>query len=487
MSEIAQITEWPDYSANPQGGNPITQDLTSPYDKGDLCWLAVCTILCWQITPAIGFLYAGMHRRKAALTMVFQSLFCACACGIQFWIYGYSLYQSRATNPFLGNLSLAGLHNVLASPSLANTDIPDILYACFGFTFVTATAMILAGAMLERGRLWPSMLFLLCWTTFVYYVLAYFEWNPNGWLYKLGVLDFAGSGPVHIASGFSALAWSMMLGPRVSDSTTTSRKKAIHFKPHNPFLVGLGTILIWFGWFAFNGASTANLSLRSIYVIVNTNLAACGGGIGWTLLEYFHTGKFSIIGFCSGIISGLVGITPAAGFVPVYVAALVGVLTSICCFYTNKYKYLLSIDEGLDIFAIHGVGGYVGDILTGFFAASWVPALDGVSGDTYAGGWWEGNYKQMGYQLAAATTCAAWAFTVSCILLFIINKIPGCHLRESEEDEVRGLDYKYLHDADYEWFGGMTTPHEGVPQVSTPESGSQRSAELQGVIPSKQE
>lgn len=192
MSEIAQITEWPDYSTNPQGGDPITQDLTSPYDKGDLCWLAVCTILCWQITPAIGFLYAGMHRRKAALTMVFQSLFCACACGIQFWIYGYSLYQSRATNPFLGNLSLAGLHNVLASPSLANTDIPDILYACFGFTFVTATAMILAGAMLERGRLWPSMLFLLCWTTFVYYVLAYFEWNPNGWLYKLGVLDFAG-------------------------------------------------------------------------------------------------------------------------------------------------------------------------------------------------------------------------------------------------------------------------------------------------------
>lgn len=111
-----------------------------------------------------------MHRQKAALTMIFQSLFCACACGIQFWVYGYSLYQSHTTGPFLGDLSLAGLHNVLAYPSLANSDIPDILYACFGFTFVTATAMILAGAMLERGRLWPSMLFLLCWTTFVYYV-----------------------------------------------------------------------------------------------------------------------------------------------------------------------------------------------------------------------------------------------------------------------------------------------------------------------------
>lgn len=170
MAEIIPITEWPDYATAPTGGNPFTQDLNAPYDKGDLCWLLVCTILCWQITPAIGFLYAGMHRRKAALTMIFQSLFCASACGIQFWVYGYSLYQSHTTGPFIGDLSLAGLHNVLAYPSLANSDIPDILYACFGFTFVTATAMILAGAMLERGRLGPSMLFLLCWTTFVYYV-----------------------------------------------------------------------------------------------------------------------------------------------------------------------------------------------------------------------------------------------------------------------------------------------------------------------------
>jgi Amt family ammonium transporter len=206
-----------------------------------------------QITPAIGFLYAGMHRRKAALTMIFQSLFCACAVGIQFWVYGYSLYQSHTTGPFIGDLSKAGLHNTLGYPSLANPDIPDILYACFGFTFVTCTAMILAGAMLERGRMWPSMLFLLCWTTFVYYVLAYFEWNPSGWLYKLGVYDFAGSGPVHIASGFSALAWAVMLGPRVDPHKESHHPRMPHFRPHNPFLVGLGTILIWFGWYAFNG------------------------------------------------------------------------------------------------------------------------------------------------------------------------------------------------------------------------------------------
>ncbi|KAK6381483.1 hypothetical protein LTS17_004541 [Exophiala oligosperma] len=388
MSEITPITEWPDYKVDPQGGNPITQDLNAPYDKGDLCWILVCTILCWQITPAIGYLYAGMHRRKAALTMIFQSLFCASACGIQFWIYGYSLYQSHTTNPILGDLSLAGLHNVLAAPSLANSDIPDILYACFGFTFVTATAMILAGAMLERGRLWPSMLFLLCWTTFVYYVLAYWEWNPSGWLYNLGVYDFAGSGPVHIASGFSALAWSLMLGPRINEHTSGERAKIIHFKPHNPFLVGIGTCFIWFGWFAFN--------------------------------------------------------------VPVYVAALVGLVTSTACFFTNKYKYLISIDEGLDIFAIHGVGGYVGDLLTGLFAASFVPALDGVSGDGYAGGWWNRHWIQLGYQFAGATTCAAWSFVVSCILLFVIDRIPGCKLRVKEEDEARGLDFKYLSDAHWD-------------------------------------
>jgi Amt family ammonium transporter len=171
--------------------------------------------------------------------------------------------------------------------------------------------MILAGAMLERGRLWPSMLFLLAWNTFVYYVLAFWEWNPSGWLYQLGLYDFAGSGPVHIASGFAALAWSYMLGPRISDC---SNKYKVHHKPHDPLLMCLGTVLIWFGWFAFNGASTANLSLRSIYVVVNTNFAACGGGLAWAILDVIYTKKFSLIGFCSGIISGLVGITPAAGF-----------------------------------------------------------------------------------------------------------------------------------------------------------------------------
>jgi len=147
--------------------------------------------------------------------------------------------------------------------------------------------------------------------------LAYWEWNPSGWLYNLGLYDFAGSGPVHIASGFGALAWSMMLGPRLHEESSTAsdrKSKLAHYKPHSPLLMCIGTVFIWFGWFAFNGASTANLSLRSIYVVVNTNLAACGGGVTWVILDYLYKKKFSLVGFCSGIIAGLVGITPAAGY-----------------------------------------------------------------------------------------------------------------------------------------------------------------------------
>ncbi|SPO03150.1 probable ammonium permease MEPA [Cephalotrichum gorgonifer] len=449
---LPPVTEWPDYNTQPLGADPLKQDVNAMYNKGDICFLVICTALCWQITPAIGFLYAGMHRRKSALTMVFQSLFCACAVGIQFWLYGYSLYQSHTTSPVIGNLSKAVLHNVLAYPSLANSDIPDIVYACFGVTFVTCTAMILAGAMLERGRLLPSMVFLLFWTTFVYYFLAHWEWNPAGWLAKLGVMDFAGSGPVHIASGFGALAWALMLGRRKDPYQESHHPKLPHFKPHNPVLVAIGTILIWFGWLAFNGGSTANLSIRSVYAIVNTNLSACGGGISWVILEYIHTKRFSIVGFSSGIISGLVGITPAAGFVPVYTSTLIGWLTSVGCFYVTKYKYLIGVDEGLDIFAIHGVGGVIGDVMTGFFAAPFVPSLDGVTSAS-PGGWYAQNWKQMGYQLAAALTCASWSFFISCFLLFVIDKIPGLHIRASEEAELQGLDQKYFFDCEDDIFG----------------------------------
>lgn len=214
--------------------------------------------------------------------------------------------MSHSDSVIIGNLDLAFLRNTLGYASQANAAIPDILLAAFHFTFVTATAMILAGAMLERGRLFPSMFFLLCWTTFVYCFLAYWEWNPHGWLYTLGVYDFAGSGPVHIAAGFAALAWSIMLGKRKDPFSESLVKGSIpRFRPNNPFMYTLGTCLIWFGWFAFNGGSTANITIRSIYVVVNTNLAAMGGATAWGIMDFIYTKKISLLGVCSGVISGM--------------------------------------------------------------------------------------------------------------------------------------------------------------------------------------
>ncbi len=172
--------------------------------------------------------------------------------------------------------------------------------------------------------------------------------------------------------------------------------------------------------------------------------------------------------------------------VPVYTAALIGFITSVCCFYTFKYKHIIGVDEGLDIFAIHGVGGFIGDILTGFFAADFVPAMDGVT-TTNPGGWWNRNWIQMGYQLAAATTCATWSFVISCLLLFIINKIPGMHIRESDEDEQHGLDRKYFSDADYEAFGLSQYGLDGTSQPAIVKSGSDGEAAPATVDPGKRD
>ncbi|KAK3376193.1 ammonium transporter AmtB-like domain-containing protein [Lasiosphaeria ovina] len=443
MAEITPVTEWPDWHDNLDGGDPLTQNFTAAYDKGDLCWMLVCTILCWQITPAIGFLYAGMHRRKAAdhgaVVAVLLVRLRQPVLGVRLLAVRGPHHQPHPRRPVAGRLK-----NVLTQPSQANADIPDILYAAFGFIFVSAMAMILAGAMLERGRLWAI---------YVSNILAYWEWNPSGWLYKLGVYDFVGSGPVHIAS----------------DTATDRRLRLAHYKPHSPLLLCIGTCFIWFGWIVLNGGSSANLTIRSFYVVVNTNLAACGGGIGWILLDYAYKRKFSLVDFCSGIIAGLVGITPAAGYVPVFVAARVGLITATRCYFTVRYKYLLSVDDGLDNFAIHGVGGLVGDILTGLFAAQFVPAPDGVSGASYAGGCWNHHWKQLDLQLAGATTCATWSVFVSCLLNFVINKIPGLHLRASEENEVCSFDAKYLDDIDYEesYFGNDYMISESGPTPRT--------------------
>ena len=226
------------------------------------------------------------------------------------------------------------------------------------------------GAVAERGRMLPSVVFMFVWSTVVYDAIACWTWNPNGWVYKLGGLDFAGGTPVHIASGSAALAYSLMLGKRRGHGT-----HELNYRPHNVTHVVIGTVFLWVGWFGFNAGSALAANLRAVMAAVVTNLAASIGGVTWCLLDYRLERKWSTVGFCSGVIAGLVAITPGSGYVPAWSAVIFGVVSGVACNYATKIKFMLGIDDSLDIFAVHGIGGLVGNILTGFFAASAFPSI----------------------------------------------------------------------------------------------------------------
>lgn len=297
--------------------------------------------------------------------------------------------------------------------------------------FACVTPALVTGAAAERARLVPLIVFVFVWSTLVYDVLAYWTWNANGWSYQMGGLDFAGGTPVHIGSGFSSLAYALMVGPRVGDKH--------EFKPHNMSNVMLGTALLWFGWFGFNGGSALSSNTRAAMACIVTNLAACVGAATWMALDYYYRvgKKLSAFAFCSGAIAGLVAITPAAGFVGPAPAVAVGFLGAFFCYLAVLVKDRFGFDDAFDVFTLHGVGGYVGCILTGLFAEPYVAALDG---SYIAGGWMNHNWIQIGHQFADATAGAAWSFCISYIILFIINKIPGLSLRATEQDEIMGLD-----------------------------------------------
>ena len=221
------------------------------------------------------------------------------------------------------------------------------------------------GAIADRGRILPALVFIFIWNTVVYNPIAYWTWNGNGWLFTLGSLDFAGGTPVHISSGVAALAYALMLGRRSGYSAS----RGLPYRPHNVMHVVLGTVFLWVGWFGFNGGSALGSNIRAVMACYVTNLAAGIGGITWVLLDYRLERKWSTIGFCSGAISGLVAITPAAGFVTPWAAFVIGLCGGACCNFATKLKFLVGIDEALDVFAVHGIGGIVGNLLTGIFAA----------------------------------------------------------------------------------------------------------------------
>ncbi|KAK5651381.1 hypothetical protein OQA88_12538 [Cercophora sp. LCS_1] len=426
----------PVYDENdPWGGNPLEVDVNTTFVGVEFqsVYIAFCSFVVFLIIPGIGFLYGGLARRKSALALLFQSMVVTATITFQWMFWGYSLAYSPSAGPFIGNLEHFVMRGVMSAPSIGSSALPSILFCFYQLLFCACTVQILIGGAFERGRIIPSIIFGFCWATVVYCPIACWTWNPNGWLFNLPSLDFAGGGPVHIASGCSALAYALILGKRKVDGEDGSHKKA-----HNVTLVFLGTIFIWFGWFGFNGGSTLGMSVRALVVIFNTNAAASAGIIGWVLVDYIkHGGRFSLVGACEGAIAGLVGITPAAGYVDPWISMVIGFITGAVCALLENVDSWLNIDEGMDVFKLHGIGGMVGSFLTGIFATARISMLDGA---TEVHGGIDGNGIQVAKQLADIASVASYSFVVSCILLLIMKYIPGLHLRISDEAEEAGLD-----------------------------------------------
>lgn len=412
------------------------------YDTGNMAWITVSAALVLLMIPGVGFFYSGLARRKSALELLLLSLLSLAVVSFQWFFWGYSLTFSRTGNSFFGALDHFGLMKTMGQDV---GGIPDILFVLYQGMFASITPALAIGAVADRGRILPALVFIFIWTTIVYDPIAYWTWNGNGWLYNLPSYDFAGGGPVHVASGTCALAYSLMLGQR----TGYNKNHGLPYRPHSVTNVVLGTVFLWVGWFGFNGGSALGMNLQAIFACYITNLSACMGGLAWILLDYRLEKKWSTVGFCSGAISGLVGITPAAGFVPAYGAIVIGVVSGIGCNFATKLKFLIGVDDALDIFAVHGVGGMIGNILTGIFGASWIAGLAGEEHDPI--GWVDGNFVQLGYQIAGTLACFSWCFVLTCIILFLMNLVPGLSLRASPAEEDIGMDDCQLGEFAYDY------------------------------------
>ncbi|KAK9366394.1 ammonium transporter AmtB-like domain-containing protein [Lipomyces kononenkoae] len=428
----------------PTGGNSAVEDLNVYYDLGDTAYVLISSSMVFIMVPGLGFLYSGLARRKSALSMIWACMMGGAVAIFTWYFWGYSLAFSRtATNGYIGNLHSFGLHNVLGAPTAGTPLVPELLFALYQGMFCGVTLAIIMGAVAERGRLLPAMVFTFLYVTIVYAPVACWAWNPNGWAFKWGVYDYAGGGPVEIGSGVAGLAYSLVLGRR-------REKLLLNFRPHNVSLVTLGTILLWFGWLGFNGASSFGANLRAVYASWNSDLTAIFAAVSWCLMDYRLVRKWSTVAICSGFISGLVAATPASGFVPLWSSVPLGIISGVACNLATKIKFHIGIDDALDLFAEHAVAGIIGLIWNGFFAADYVIGLDGVNFGA-EGGWINHNYSALYKQVVYALACAAYTFVMTCIICYSINKVPGLELRADEDAEMRGMDEAQIGEFAYDY------------------------------------
>ena len=403
-------------------------------NSGDTAWVLISSALVMLMTPGLAFFYGGMVRKKNILSVLMQCFIILCVLSLQWVLFGYSLSFAPSTG-FWGGLKWFGLNGVGFEPyaDYAPT-IPHQAFMIFQAMFAVITPALIIGAFAERMKFSAFLLFTLLWATFVYAPVCHWVWGIGGWLRNLGALDFAGGTVVHINAGIAALVTALVIG---------RRKNLDHNAPapHNMPFVVLGTALLWFGWFGFNAGSALAANGLAVNAFVVTHTAAAAAGLSWALIEWVHNGKPTIFGVCSGAVAGLVAITPAAGYVNVISAIIIGLLVSIFCFTAvTVIKPKLGYDDSLDAFGVHCVGGIWGALATGLFASKLVNPAG-------ANGLFFGNPRQLLIQAVAVLVTIAYTFIVTVVIYKLVDLVIG--VRASEKEEAMGLDITQHHERAY--------------------------------------
>ncbi len=393
-------------------------------NSGDTAWILVCCALVLLMTPGLAFFYGGMARRKNILSTLTLSYIFMALVGVQWVLYGYSLAFGEDIGGLIGGLNFLGLTGVGAAPNpdYAKT-IPHSLFAAFQMMFAVITPALITGAFVERVRFKSFLLFSLIWITLVYDPLAHWVWGKGGWLAALGVLDFAGGTVVHIAAGFSALAFALAIGPRKGFGKAP-------MEPHNIPLTVLGTGLLWVGWFGFNAGSALAANGVAVNALLTTNTSAATAALVWMLLSWLD-GRPSTLGIATGMVVGLAAVTPAAGYITPMAAMLLGAVAAPLSYYAIRFRQNRNLDESMDVWACHGIASTWGMVATGLFAT-----LEVNPGG--ANGLFFGNPSQLAIQFLAIGVSIAFTFGVTFVVAKLLDLSIG--LRVTGMEEEVGLD-----------------------------------------------
>jgi Amt family ammonium transporter len=391
---------------------------TPTLDTGDTAWMLTSTALVLMMTiPGLALFYGGMVRKKNVLSTVMQSFAVTCLMSVLWMVAGYSLAftDGGSMNPYIGGLSKAFFSGVTMD-SLTGT-IPEYLFIVFQMTFAIITPALIAGSFAERMKFSSMLVFLTLWLFIVYIPVAHWVWG-GGFLGSDGVLDFAGGTVVHINAGVAGLVAALIIGKRDGYGQT-------NMAPHNLVLSVIGAALLWVGWFGFNAGSAAGANSLAAVAMLNTQVATAGAALAWMFAEWAIAGKPSVLGIISGAVAGLVAVTPAAGFVNPTGALILGVIAGAVCYVAAvKIKHALGYDDSLDAFGVHGVGGFVGAILTGVFADATINAA--------------GEGATVGKQFFGAAITVVYTAVATAIILYVVKAVMG--LRPSKQAEMEGLD-----------------------------------------------